>query len=499
MILGIDQGTTGTRACVMALSGQIVSWAYKTHRQIHPGPGMVEHDPGEILENTLAVIREAMGRAHQPRIQGIGLANQGETVMLWDRTTGEPLHNAIVWQDTRTRLEMQALENDPSAVSGIAERTGLRPDSYFSASKIRWLLDNAPGAREVLQSGNLCAGTLDSWLIWHLGGRRAFVTDPSTAARTLLYNIGTLDYDDWLLGLFGVDRATLPAVVPSAGVFTSTLGVMASTGLPDGVPVVAGLVDQPAGMIGIGCLDAGEVKATFGTGCFVYMNTGNQSARSRNGLLSTVAWQRDGAVTYALDGGVFVAGSLVNWLEKMRIIHGRDEIASLVRAVRCADGVVCVPAMAGLAAPYWDRAARGAFMGLDLSTSRSCIVRAALEGIACRVAQVVNAMSADSGSAPSALRVDGGLSDCEPLMQIQADLLGIPIQVSSQTEATVAGVCFLAARAQGLWAGDQEIRRHVGTRKTFEPSISADERGEKIYAFERAVASVRSLGGGRDA
>jgi glycerol kinase len=384
-----------------------------------------------------------------------------------------------VWQDGRTRGYVEGL--DVALGAQVRDLTGLRLDPYFSAPKLRWILDEVPEARALAAEGHLALGTLDAWLLWKLTGE--YVTDASTAARTLLFDLQRGVWSPALCQAFGLHQSLLPAVRPSAGELGRTR---------DGVPVVAALVDQPAAMLGQGCLDAGQIKATYGTGCFVYLNTGGEARRSEQGLLTTLVWQRDGANTYALDGGIFAAGSVVTWLrDRLGMIDRAGDIDALVAGAGPTD-VVCVPALAGLAAPHWKRNARAAWLGMDLSSSRADLVRAALEGVACRVVEVVQAMEADANLAVQTLRVDGGLTGSHALMQLQADLLGIPVEVSAEPESTVMGAAWLALRALGTWTSDDELRRRVRTEHTFEPVISADERAARMARFRRAVATVEA-------
>jgi glycerol kinase len=477
-ILGIDQGTTGTRACVIDAEGRILGQAYTTHRQSHPKPGWVEHDPEEIWRNTQKVMTEARALAGVSRIDALGIANPGETILIWDRTSGAPLHPAIVWQDLRTQAPMELMARDRGLCERVTAATGLRLDPYFAAPKLRWLLDQVPGARERANHGELCAGTIDTWLIWKLTAGRAFITDVSTAARTLLFDIHTLAWSPWLCDLFDIPMSILPSVGSSAGALAQ-----------GEIPIAASVADQPAAMIGQGCLRAGDVKATYGTGCFVYLHAGDRAPASTHGLLSTVAWQRDGRTDYALDGGVFAAGSVVSWLrDRLGMIGSVSEMDALIAAG--GTHVMCVPALAGLGAPHWRRDTRAAWMGMDLSSSRADLVRAALEGVGCRVAQVVRAMERDAHVKVSSLRADGGLTGSAAFMQLQADLLGVPVAVSAEPEATVMGACYLAARAIGWFADDHAITRRATTSQVFEPRVSADQREARMARFDRAVSLV---------
>ena len=474
-VLGLDQGTTGTRASVMDESGKLVSHAYLTHEQHHPAPGQVEHDAEEIWRATEQVIARA---TQGVRPVAMGIANQGETVVLWNRKTGRPLHRAIVWQDTRTQPFMDALARDEKIACEVTDRTGLRLDAYFSASKLRWLLDHAPDARALSDRGDLCAGTLDAWLIWKLTSGRVFATDPSTAARTLLYDISERAWSDWLLTLFGIPKEILPEV-------RSTVGDFGVADLGGGIPIRASLADQPAALYGQGCTRAGQMKATYGTGCFIYLNTGEQHPRS-DGLLTTIAWELGGKICYALDGGVFAAGSLLSWLrDDLRLVSSEQEIDEMIEDPSNTRGVVCVPALAGLGAPYFDRSARAAFFGMGLGTQRGELVRAAIAGIALRVVQIVRAMERASGNRIATLRVDGGLTRSSTIMQLQADLLGVPIEVAAESEATVLGVCQLAAERTFLTRSPARV---------FEPNSASPDfraRDEILANFERAIDLAR--------
>jgi glycerol kinase len=472
VIIGIDQGTSSTRAWLMDERGVVRARASREHAQHHPRPGWVEHDAEEIWRATEEVLAATTDR-RGARVDGIGLANQGETVVLFDRRDGRALGRAITWQDDRTQAWIDAQPAELAAL--VAARTGLRLDPYFVAPKVRWLLDHTPGARAMAERGWLGAATMDTWLIGKLTGR--FVTDASTAARWLLYDIHRHEWDDELCLRFDVPRSVLPDVVERD--FGDS---------PHG-PIVASVVDQPAAMIGHGRLARGQAKATFGTGCFVYANAGTSPPTPREGLLSTIAWRRDGVTTYALDGGVFAAGAVITWLrDSLGFAESGPALDALAASAKDTAGVMCVPSLAGLAAPYWRRGVRGAWLGLSLGATRAHLVRAAYEGIAARVAQVIRAMAIDL----PALRVDGGVTRSVPLMQITADLAGVPVEISAEDEATVTGACWLAARAAGVWTSDEEITRRVAVARVIEPRISADEREAHMDRFARAVERVSS-------
>jgi glycerol kinase len=491
-ILGIDQGTTGTFVAIMNADSQIVASAYRTHQQIYPQTGWVEHAPQELWQNVRDLIQQVIveSRINANDIAGIGIANQGESVMLWDKHTGNPLYNVLVWQDSRTEPEIEVLVANAEYESEVRQRTGLKLDSYFSASKIRWLLDHVPDARSLLMDKRLACGTLDTWLIWKMTQGRSFVTDVSTASRTLLFNIHTLQWDDWLLNLFRIPQDILPTVQASTGDF----GTVSHPDLPcRNVPVVASLVDQPAAMVGQGCLSAGQIKATYGTGCFVNLNTGTEVIISQHRLLTMVAWQRDGETTYGLDGGVFTAAASINWMrDHLHFISQSMDIDTLCADVKDSGGAMWIPGQIGLGAPYWSRDIRGAWIGLDLRTNQTHLIRAVLEGIAARVAQIVDAMLDDTGMSIERLQVDGGLTRSKTMMQIQADLLGYPVAVLENPEATAAGVCALAARATGIWQSDQTIQENLKIVQAYEPAISADEREAFLNKFDRAVMHLKA-------
>ncbi len=488
-VLCVDQGTTGTFVGLMDESGAILQHADKPHRQIYPAPGWVEQDPLELWRNACELINQVIEQAKigASEIAGIGIANQGESVVLWDAQTGQPLYNVIVWQDTRTQEWIDWLTADETTAQDIAWRTGLKLDSYFSASKIQWLLANAA---QGLSADRLRCGTLDSWLIWQLTNGAAFVTDVSTASRTLLFNIHTLAWDDYLLDIFGVPVTILPRVAASEGVFGSVAAVELNC---QGVPILASLVDQPAAMIGQGCLRSGQIKATYGTGCFINLNTGATPVASSHGLLTLLAWGRGGTTTYGLDGGVFTAAASVNWLkDKLGLLPSAEALDDLCAEAKESGGALWIPAQVGLGAPYWERSIRGAWLGLDLSTSKAQLARALLEGIAANVAQIVGAMREDARLTISSLRVDGGLTASQTMMQIQADLLGVPVEVVANAEATASGVGALALRGAGIWSSDEQISERVQIAQVYEPSISEDQRQAHLDRFNAAIQHLKA-------
>jgi glycerol kinase len=491
-VLSIDQGTTGTFVGLMNQDGIMVRSGYKVHRQINPQPGWIEQDPAELWHNACVLINQVIEQSSIEigQIAGIGIANQGESILMWDRETGEPVYNVLVWQDTRTQAFVDGLSANEQVSLEVSKSTGLKLDSYFSASKIRWLLDTIAETSALLRADRLMCGTLDTWLIWKMTEGRAFVTDVSTASRTLLFNIRTLAWDPWLLDLFGVPLEILPRVLPSCGEF----GVVSH---PDllcrGVSIVASLVDQPAAMIGQGCLMAGQIKATYGTGCFINLNTGSEVIASRHGLLTLLAWQRGDTPTYGLEGGVFTAAASINWLTNdLHLLPAADSLDELCAEAADAGGAVWIPAQVGLGAPYWQRSLRGAWLGLDLTTSRAQLLRAVLEGIAANVAQIVQAMSDDTRLTISSLRVDGGLTASSTMMQIQADLLGFPVEVVSNAEATAGGAASLAARATGLWTDDRPILRLAKTSRTYLPKLTETQRKSQLDRFNEAIDHLKA-------
>jgi glycerol kinase len=484
-ILALDQGTTSSRAIVFDHEGSIVAVAQKEFRQIFPQSGWVEHDPIEIWETQLETARAALAKAGlgSEDIAGIGITNQRETTVIWDRKTGQPIHNAIVWQDRRTAEFCDGLKAAGHAEL-IQKRTGLVIDAYFSGSKVRWLLDHVPGARQRAERGELAFGTIDSWLIWQLTGGARHIIDPTNASRTLLYGLRG-DWDDELLGILGVPRALLPEVRSSSEVYGETTLL----GGPIKIAGIAG--DQQAALFGQNCFLRGMAKNTYGTGCFLLMNVGDEPLISKNRLITTVAWRIGERTEYALEGSVFIGGAVVQWLrDGLGIIQSAAEVEELARTVSSSGGVYLVPAFAGLGAPFWDQYARGTITGITRGTTRAHIARAALEGIAFQVADVLDAMKDDSGIAMSALRVDGGASRNDMLMQFQADILQAPVVRPKVVETTALGAAYLAGLATGFWKDRSELTRSWQVDRTFEPEMSADRaahrRGRWSQALDRA-------------
>ena len=472
-ILALDQGTTSSRAIVFDHAGAIRAVAQKEFTQIFPKPGWVEHDANEIWASQIGVAVEALGRARIAArdVAAIGITNQRETTVVWDRDTGEPLHHAIVWQDRRTAEFCERLKKDGAGTAGVIvqKKTGLLIDAYFSASKIRWILDNVPGARARAAAGKLAFGTVDTWLIWKLTSGSRHVTDVSNASRTMLFNIHTLQWDDELLRLFDVPASLLPEVRASSEVYGH---VTASVGIAD-VPIAGVAGDQQAALFGQMCRQPGMAKNTYGTGCFLLQNTGTTPIASHNQLVTTVAWKVGDRTEYALEGSVFIGGAVVQWLrDGLHLIRSAAEIEALAASVPDNGGVYLVPAFAGLGAPHWDPFARGTIVGITRGTTAGHFARAALESIAFQVTDLLDAMRADSGIALKELRVDGGAAADNLLMQIQADLLGVPVVRPAITETTALGAAYLAGLAVGFWGSVDEITGQWQVDRRFEPAMA---------------------------
>jgi glycerol kinase len=488
-ILALDQGTTSSRAIVFGHDGAIVAVAQKEFQQMFPKPGWVEHDPEEIWATQIAVAVEALGRAQiRPRdVAAIGITNQRETAIVWDRETGTPVYNAIVWQDRRTaefcdRLKAAGHEDF------IRDRTGLVIDAYFSASKVNWILENVPRARERAAAGTLAFGTVDSWLVWKLTSGRVHVTDISNASRTMLFNIRTLAWDEDLLKLLGVPRSMLPDVRASSEVYDR---VSTSLGIAD-VPIAGIAGDQQAALFGQMCVSPGLTKNTYGTGCFLLQNTGTQPFTSKNRLVSTVAWQIGGRTEYALEGSVFIGGAVVQWLrDGLGLIQRSSDVERLATSVADNGGVYLVPAFAGLGAPHWDPYARGLIVGVTRGTTAGHLARAAVESIAYQVGDLLDAVQADSGIPLGELRVDGGAATNDALMQFQADLLGVPVVRPAVTETTALGAAYLAGLAVGFWSSPQEIARQWRVERRFDPAASRAEADALRSRWREAVARSR--------
>jgi glycerol kinase len=482
-ILAIDQGTTGSTCLVIGEDAQVVGRAYSEFRQHYPQPGWVEHDAEEIWDVTLFVAREAIKSAKDVEIAGIGITNQRETVVVWDRKTGAPVYRAIVWQDRRTADICRSLKS-AGKEEWVRARTGLVLDPYFSGTKLTWLLQQKPELRKRAEAGELAAGTIDCWLIWKLTGGRTHATDPTNASRTLLYNIDTRSWDDELCKLLEVPRALLPEVKPSSGLFGETERDLFGKNIP--VAGVAG--DQQAALFGHGCVAQGQAKNTYGTGAFLLLNTGQERVASKHGLLTTVACASKGEACYALEGSIFIAGAAVQWLrDELQIIQRADETAAMARSVEDNGGVYFVPAFVGLGAPHWDPEARGTLVGLTRGSTRAHVARAALESMAYSTHDVLHAMISDSGAKASELAVDGGASQNEWLMQFQADVLDLPVVRPKLVECTAAGAAGLAGIGVGMW---RDASEYVAVREEpvrFDPSMSANERAVLINGWKRAV------------
>ena len=488
-VLALDQGTTSSRAIIFDHQSRIVSISQVEFRQLFPKAGYVEHDPEEIWESQAKTAVEAVKAAGlSPKdIAAIGLTNQRETTVVWNRETGEPVGNAIVWQDRRTAHYCDELRSRHGDL--IREKTGLETDAYFSASKLNWILRNNPQAAELARSGLLCFGTIDSWLVWKLTGGELHLTDVSNASRTLLFNIHSLCWDEQLLELFEIPPSVLPEVKSSSEPYGRVTGLQELEGVP-----VAGIAgDQQAAMFGQLCIEPGDTKNTYGTGCFALQNTGYEPSVSDHHLLSTVAWQIDGKTTYALEGSVFIGGAVIQWLrDSLKIIEDSSEVEDLARAVPDNGGVFFVPAFAGLGTPYWDQGARGTIVGLTRGSGREHIARAAIESIAFQTAELIRSLENDSGRVLEELRVDGGATKNSLLLQFQADLLGIPIVVPETTETTALGAAYLAGLAVGFWKDTADLRDHSTIARRFEPKMPREEASQLMNRWQEAVERSRA-------
>lgn len=487
-ILSLDQGTTSSRAMIFNHAGQIVAKAQKAFAQHFPEPGLVEHDAKEIWSTQVSVLAEALAQSGiaADQIAALGITNQRETTIVWDRASGEPVHRAIVWQDRRTAKYCDSIR----AAHGdtIRAKTGLVLDAYFSATKVKWILDHVPGARARAEKGELCFGTVDTWLVWNLTEGRTFVTDPGNASRTMLFNIHTLQWDEDLLALFDIPHAMLPEVKSSSEIYGHTAPRF--TNRPIAIAGIAG--DQQAALFGQLCLDKGMLKNTYGTGCFLLMNTGDKPVDSQHNLLATVAWKIGGKTTYALEGGVFVGGAAIQWLrDGARLIREADEINTLAASVADNGGVYFVPALSGMGAPYWDQYARGSFFGITRCTSNGHLARAVLEGIAFQVYDIVKAMEADAGQATAQLRVDGGASQSDYLMQVQSDLFAFDIVRPRITETTALGAAYLAGLAVGFWQSTDELRAQWQADKVFSPQLPPERVQKMLHYWHKAVQAAQ--------
>lgn len=490
-MLALDQGTTSSRAILFDHDGRPVLTAQKEFPQFYPRPGWVEHNPDDIWSSQYLVARDVLTRAGVAanQIAAIGVTNQRETTLIWDRATGQPVYNAIVWQCRRTaemcrKLQIKGRSED------IRQRTGLVIDAYFSGTKVAWILENVPGVRERAERGELAFGTVDTWLLWKLSGGALHITDVSNASRTMLYNIHAQAWDESLLELLNIPVSLLPKVMPSSAVYGQTAPEL--FGVP--IPLAGAAGDQQAATFGQSCLTPGMVKNTYGTGCFMLMNTGERAVDSHGGLLTTVGWRlgEHGTTTYVLEGSVFIAGAAVQWLrDELGLIHTAAESEGIAASVPDTNGVYVVPAFVGLGAPHWDGFARGSISGLTRGSNRAHIVRATLESIAYQTRDVVEVMIKDAGLQLPALRVDGGAVRNDWLMQFQADILGVPVQRPAVTETTALGAAYLAGLATGYWASPDEITGQWAVERTFKPKMSAEQRDSLYAGWERAVERAK--------
>ena len=488
-ILAIDQGTTSSRAILFDRTGGLVALAQREFTQYFPQPGWVEHDANEIWSTQAGVVTECVAKAgvDANQIAAIGITNQRDTVVLWDRKTGEPVHRAIVWQDRRTAGMCDDLKKD-GVEPTIRQKTGLVLDAYFSGTKLKWILDHVAGARQRAESGQLAFGTVDTWLAWKLTDGAVHITDASNASRTLLYNIHTNQWDDDLLKLLNIPRAVLPEVHASSECYGETAASLFGARVP-----VAGMAgDQQAALFGQMCLQPGMLKNTYGTGAFMVLNTGNQPVSSKNNLLTTIAWKIDGQTTYALEGSIFIAGAIVQWLrDGLGLIRASAEIEQLAMTVQDNGGVYLVPAFAGLGAPHWDPSARGTITGLTRGTTAGHLAHAALESVAFQTAEVLQAMQADSGIPVKELRVDGGMTGNDLLMQFQSDILGIPLVRPRVRETTALGAAYLAGLAVGFWRNTEELQKQWQRDKEFHPAMGAEKVAELKCHWNKAVKRAK--------
>ncbi len=490
-ILALDQGTTSSRAIVFDKNGNMIAVAQKEFRQIFPQPGWVEHDPEEIWSTQLGVAAEAVSKAGltSENIHAIGITNQRETTVLWERSTGKPIYNAIVWQDRRTADFCDELKRKHLHIL-IQKRTGLVVDAYFSAAKIKWILDNVEGARAKAEKGELCFGTIDTWLLWNLTKGQVHATDVSNASRTMLMNLETLQWDGELQKMFDIPGTILPQIRSSSEVYGTTQNILTSKNIP-----IAGIAgDQQSALFGQLCTQPGMVKNTYGTGCFMLMNTGDKLIHSHNNLLTTVAWKINGKTEYALEGSVFIAGAVVQWLrDGLKIIRNSSEVEALAATVKDSDGVYIVPAFAGLGAPYWNQHARGTMVGLTRGSTAAHIARASLDSIAYQTTDVLKAMEADAGIEIKELRVDGGATVNNTLMQFQSDVLNTTVVRPKITETTALGAAYLAGLATGYWNSIDELQQQWQVDRKFESSMDEDTRKTLYEGWLKAVRAAQTF------
>lgn len=489
-MMALDQGTTSSRAIIFNRKGEIVETAQREFEQFFPKPGWVEHDANEIWTSVLGCIAEALRKSdvEPEQIAGIGITNQRETTVVWDRKTGKPIHHAIVWQSRQTADICESLREGGHEET-FRKKTGLLIDPYFSGTKVKWLLDHVDGAREKAENGELMFGTIDTWLIYKLSGRKTHVTDYSNASRTLMYNIYDLDWDEELLSILDVPKSMLPEVHDSSAVYTKTASYHF---YGHEVPIAGIAGDQQAALFGQACFEKGMAKNTYGTGCFMLMHTGEEGVVSENGLLTTIAWGLDGKVEYALEGSIFVAGSAIQWLrDGLQIIKDSPESEDYAKRIDSTDGVYVVPAFVGLGTPYWDSDARGAMFGLTRGTGREEIVRATLESLAYQTKDVIDAMMTDSGIKLKTLRVDGGAVKNDLLMQFQSDMLDVSVERPAVQETTALGAAYLAGLAVGFWQDQKEISALWQLEKTFDANMEASKRKQLYQGWQKAVEATR--------
>jgi len=489
-ILAFDQGTTSSRAVVIDHGGNIVASAQREFQQIYPKPGWVEHDPMEIWSSQSSTANEALSRADLKTddIAAVGVTNQRETTIIWDKETGRPVYNAIVWQDRRSSDYCRQLKKD-GMEEMVTQKTGLRLDPYFAGTKVRWILENVDGAKQRAKDGKLLFGTVDSWLVWQLTGHKVHVTDLTNASRTLFYNIETDDWDDELLQLFGVPRCMLPEIKSCSEVY----GYVENNLYPAGAPISGIAGDQHAALFGQACFTPGMAKNTYGTGCFLLMNTGEEFVRSKNNLLTTVAWRIGDQTEYALEGSVFIGGAVVQWVrDELQLVRTAQELDWLASTVKDSNGLYLVPAFAGLGAPHWDPYARGAAVGITRCANRAHFCRAALESIAFQSADLITCMEKDSGLPLTELRVDGGASKSEPLLQFQADLLNENVLRPTCVETTAIGAAYLAGLAVGFWESREELAKNWVKDVTFEPQREIEEMAKLRKGWDKAVERAKA-------
>ncbi|MGG0544947.1 glycerol kinase GlpK [Priestia aryabhattai] len=491
-ILSLDQGTTSSRAMLFNKKGEVVHVAQKEFTQYFPKPGWVEHNASEIWGSILAVIASCLSESgvHADQIEAIGITNQRETAVVWEKATGKPIYNAIVWQSRQTSGICEELKakglNDT-----FRDKTGLLIDAYFSGTKVKWILDNVEGAREKAENGELLFGTIDTWLIWKLSGGKAHVTDYSNASRTLMFNIYDLKWDDELLDILGVPKSMLPEVKPSSEVYAHTVDYHF---FGQNIPIAGAAGDQQAALFGQACYEKGMAKNTYGTGCFMLMNTGEKAVKSDHGLLTTLAWGINGKVEYALEGSIFVAGSAIQWLrDGLRMFKNAAETENYATRVESTDGVYIVPAFVGLGTPYWDSDVRGAMFGLTRGTKKEHFIRATLESLAYQTRDVLSAMEADSGITLKTLRVDGGAVKNNFLMQFQSDVLNVPVERPQVNETTALGAAYLAGLAVGYWKDCDEIAQQWNMEKSFEPNMEEEQREELYSGWKKAVHATMAF------